>query len=269
MPELPEVETIKRQLELEVKGLTIVASGSHSSHKFLPAIETVGAEIVGLKRRGKYLLLELRDGRDLIIHLGMTGQLQISSLVNIAEATDSYTRAWWTLDDGRHLIFRDVRRFGRLFVVSRGDHAKIPTLRDMGPEPFDLNFDGENFWGLMKGRSQKIKTQLLSQRPIAGVGNIYADEALFLARVDPATRSISRNRAVDLLESIRYVLKGAIERGGTTFRDYRNLEGIGSNQKFLVCYGRYGQPCDNCGSVLLRKIVDARSTTWCSRCQTR
>ena len=244
MPELPEVETIKRQLELEVKGLTIVASGSHSSLKFLPAIETVGAEIAGLKRRGKYLLLELRDGRDLIVHLGMTGQLQISSLVNIAEATDSYTRAWWTLDDGRHLIFRDVRRFGRLFVVSRGDHAKIPTLRE-------------------------IKTQLLSQRPIAGVGNIYADEALFLARVDPATRSISRNRAVDLLESIRYVLKGAIERGGTTFRDYRNLEGIGSNQKFLVCYGRYGQPCDNCGSVLLRKIVDARSTTWCSRCQTR
>ena len=117
MPELPEVETIKRQLEIEVKGLTIVASGSHSSIKFVPAVETVGAKIAGLKRRGKYLLLELRDGRDLIIHLGMTGQLQISSLVDIAEATDAYTRAWWALDDGRHLIFRDVRRFGRVFVV--------------------------------------------------------------------------------------------------------------------------------------------------------
>ncbi|MDG1197051.1 MAG: bifunctional DNA-formamidopyrimidine glycosylase/DNA-(apurinic or apyrimidinic site) lyase [Actinomycetota bacterium] len=269
MPELPEVETIRRQLDLEVKGLAVVASGSHPSAKFLPAIEVVGAEIAALKRSGKYLLLELRDGRDLIVHLGMTGQLQISSLDNIAKATDGYTRAWWTLDDGRHLMFRDVRRFGRLFVVPRGDHSKIPTLRHMGPEPFDLNFDGVKFWGLMKGRSQKIKTQLLSQRPIAGVGNIYADEALFLAGVDPATRSISLSRAVELLESIRSVLKGAIERGGTTFRDYKNLEGAGSNQKFLLCYGRHGEPCRNCGAIMLRKIVDARSTTWCSHCQKR
>ena len=269
MPELPEVETIKRQLELEIKGLAVVASGSHLSAKFRPAIEVVGAEIAAVKRRGKYLLLELRDGRDLIVHLGMTGQLHISSLDNVARATDGYTRAWWTLADGRHLIFRDVRRFGRLLVVSRGDHSKIPTLRHMGPEPFDLDFDGGKFWGLMKGRSQKIKTQLLSQRPIAGVGNIYADEALFLAGIDPATRSISRNRATELLESIRYVLKGAIERGGTTFRDYRNLKGAGLNQKFLVCYGRYGEPCDSCGAVLLRKVIDGRSTTWCSHCQKR
>ncbi len=266
MPELPEVETIRRQLEPRLVDRRILEAGSHESTKFTPAREATGARVEAVGRRGKYLMIRLNDGRDLVVHLGMTGQLRSGG--DEDELADPYLRAWWDLDDGTRLLFRDVRRFGRIHVVRRGHHDGIPTLRGMGPEPFDETFDGAQLWERMRGRKQRLKTQLLSQRPVAGVGNIYADEALFGAGINPALRRISVERATRLLEEIRRVLALGLQRGGTTLRDYRSLEGQGSNQFHLVCYGRAGEECVRCGGELRGRVIDARSTTWCPNCQT-
>jgi formamidopyrimidine-DNA glycosylase len=265
VPELPEVETIRRQLDPLVVGRVVTEAWSHESGKFTAAREVTGATVAGTSRRGKYLMIELVDGRDLVVHLGMTGQLLVDGVEQ--DNDDPYVRAWWSFDDGSRLSFRDVRRFGRLAVIERGRHESIPTLAAMGPEPFDEQFDAAAFWGRLRASNQRIKTQLLSQRPVAGVGNIYADEALFLAGINPGVRRVSRARAAGLLEAVRQVLTEGLARGGTTLRDYRNLEGAGTNQLHLRCYGRAGQSCVTCGSELRGRVIDARSTTWCPRCQ--
>ena len=269
MPELPEVETIRRQLRTEIVSQTVLRAGSHQSQKFLPARKTRGRRFIGLSRRGKYLIGEFDNETELIIHLGMTGQLLIDKNEKFSKNLVQYCRAWWSLANGKTVVFRDVRRFGRIAVVEKGDYSQIPTLRDMGPEPFSDGLTGNDVWLRTKGRKSRIKTQLLSQRLIAGVGNIYADEALFLARINPALRSISRGQGERLLEAVRTVFSEAIERGGTTLRDYRNLEGEGRNQHHLKCYGRSGESCVVCGSTLRLRVIDARSTTWCPQCQAR
>ena len=267
MPELPEVETIRLQLHPRIVGRSVTEAWSHISAKFTPALAATGARFGGTSRRGKYLLIELDDGRDLVVHLGMTGQLSIVAQNADVDEENDYIRAWWSLDDGTRLLFRDVRRFGRLAVLPRGDHDSIPTLRAMGPEPFDESFDGVAFWHRLRSSNQRLKTQLLSQRPVAGVGNIYADEALFLAGINPVVRRVSAERADRLLAAIREVLADGLTRGGTTLRDYRSLEGAGSNQFHLRCYGRAGLPCVTCGLKLRGRVIDARSTTWCPSCQ--
>ena len=269
MPELPEVETIRRQLRSEIINQTVVRAGSHESQKFLPAREIKGRRFTELSRRGKYLIAECDDQPELSVHLGMTGLLLINGGEPSAPILDQYQRAWWSLDNGKTVVFRDVRRFGRIAVVNKGDYSQIPTLRDMGPEPFSPELTGDEVWRRTRGRRRRIKTQLLSQRLVAGVGNIYADEALFLARINPSLRSISRPQAQRLLDALRTILSEAIERGGTTIRDYRNLEGEGSNQHHLKCYGRAGQICLVCASTLRSRVIDARTTTWCPQCQSR
>tara|TARA_A100001037_G_scaffold95139_1_gene86590 strand:+ start:750 stop:1559 length:810 start_codon:yes stop_codon:yes gene_type:complete len=269
VPELPEVETIRRQLGPKILNRTVISAGSHESAKFLPARKTKGKRFLTLRRRGKYLLAELDDQSELVVHLGMTGQLKIVETENQRSFGSNYERAWWVLDNNNTIIFKDVRRFGRIALVKKGDYSQIPTLRDMGPEPFSPDLTSEDLWRRTKGRKQRIKTQLLSQRVIAGVGNIYADEALFYAGINPSVRSITRAQAERLLQSLQMVFSQAIEKGGTTLRDYRNLDGAGSNQDYLHCYGRSGLPCHKCGSVLRSRIIDARSTTWCPVCQKR
>ena len=269
MPELPEVETIRRQLRSEIINQTVVRTGSHESPKFLAAREIKGRRFTELSRRGKYLIAECDEQTELIVHLGMTGQLLVDHGEKDSTIHDQYQRAWWSLDNGKTVVFRDVRRFGRIAVVDKGDYSQIPTLRDMGPEPFSAELTGDEVWRRTRASRRRIKTQLLSQRLIAGVGNIYADEALFLARINPSLRSISRPQAQRLLGALRAVLSEAIERGGTTLRDYRNLEGEGSNQHHLKCYGRAGQLCLVCASTLRSRVIDARTTTWCPQCQAR
>ena len=269
MPELPEVETIRRQLRSEIIDQTVVEVGSHESEKFMPARKIKGRRFTELTRRGKYLIAECDGRAELIVHLGMTGQLLVHHGKQDSTMLDQYWRAWWSLDNGKTVVFRDVRRLGRVAVVDKGDYSQTPTLRDMGPEPFSDELTGDEVWRRTRGRRRRIKTQLLSQRLIAGVGNIYADETLFLARINPSLRSISRPQAQRLLEALRTVLSEAIERGGTTLRDYRNLEGEGSNQHHLKCYGRGGQLCFVCSSTLRSRIIDARTTTWCPQCQAR
>jgi len=266
MPELPEVETIRVQLEPMLRNRTILESDSHPSGKFTPAVEATGAGIETVGRRGKYLILGLDDDRELVIHLGMTGVLSVPTEPGISD----YIRARWRLDNGRWLVFEDVRRFGRIRVVPAGDYSTIATLRSLGPEPFDDAFTAEHLHRTLNASSRRLKTQLLSQRPVAGLGNIYADEALWLARVRPTARSITKPAAARLRDACVDVLAAAIGNGGTTLRDYRNAEGgTGSNQYHLRCYGRSGEPCERCATPLRSMTVDARTTTWCPSCQQR
>lgn len=267
VPELPEVETVRGQLEPLVVGRSIVDAGSHWSDKFTPAVEAVGGRVTEVRRRGKYLLVGLDEGDELVIHLGMTGRLAVSGAF---DRDHPHLRAWWELDDGSTLTFHDTRRFGRIRVVPAGDYSGIETLAALGPEPFDDEFDGEALWRAIRSSRRHVKTQLLSQRPVAGVGNIYADEALWLAEINPAVRSLSRARSDRLVESIREALGSGIRHGGTTLRDYVTVDGDpGDNQRHLHCYGRAGEPCERCGTELRSRQLDARTTTWCPVCQRR
>ncbi len=284
MPELPEVETIRRQLDPRLRGRLVLEADSHPSAKFTPAVEAVGATLLAARRRGKFLLVPTDDDRELVIHLGMTGALDFQP----AAGPDPYLRAWWRLGPpdpalgGSHaggdglaaaeetLRFVDVRRFGRIRIVAAGDYRSIPTLAAAGPEPFDDDLDGRAFWDRLRTSRRRIKTQLLSQRPIAGVGNIYADEALWLAGINPRATRLGLERSTVLLDAIREVLAQGIDNGGTTLRDYRNVDGgAGDNQRTLAAYGRAGEPCHRCGSTLRSATVDARTTTWCPQCQRR
>ncbi len=264
MPELPEVETVRRQLEPLVLGRRVTGAWGHASPKFASAPLAVGPAIDALERRGKYLLFELDDGRELVVHLGMTGRLHLRT------GPDPYVRAWWALDDGRVLELRDVRRFGRVGVVAAGDYSSLPTLSAQGPEPWDAALDDDGLWRNLRRSTARLKTQLLSQRPVAGVGNIYADEALWRARLHPARRTVTRPAAARLLTELRTVLEQGIANGGTTLRDYRDAAGArGRNQLQLACYGRAGEPCERCGTTLRRSVVDGRGTTSCPACQRR
>lgn len=280
MPELPEVETIRRQLAPQLEGRRLVGGGSHPSPKFAAAPAAIGATVTAVGRRGKYLLLALDDGHELIVHLGMTGSLRViedtpdhahdhrAEPVADPVTIDAYVRAHWELDDGRTLVFRDVRRFGRIAVVPSGDHRSLPTLAELGPEPFDEAFDGVALWEGLRGSRRHLKTQILSQRPVAGVGNIYADEAFWLAGVNPADRTISRPRAAALANAIRTALAAGLDHGGTTLRDYVDAAGErGENQHHLHAYGRWDEPCERCGDLLRRRVLDGRTTSWCPTCQ--
>ncbi len=277
MPELPEVETVRRQLAPLLLGRRVVEAGSHPSAKFTPATAVTGARIVSDGRRAKFLIFGTDDDRELVIHLGMTGQLTLldggtvdGGTADADDSDDRHLRAWWRLDDGRTLQFVDVRRFGRIRVVPTGEYSSIPALHTAGPEPFDPTLDGKRFWADLAKSRRKLKTKLLSQRPIAGVGNIYADEALWLAAINPRATRLSQHRAGLLLEAIREVLEKGIDNGGTTLRDYRDAEGrSGGNQHSLSAYGRAGLPCPRCGTILISAPIDARTSTWCPMCQRR
>lgn len=269
MPELPEVETVRRQLEVRLRGRRIVEAWSHPSPKFTPAVEIVGEPLGAMGRRGKFIIVPVgKDrSRELIVHLGMTGRLTIT---DNPSPGNPHLRAWWALDDGSTLEFADIRRFGRIRVVHTGDYRSIPTLATAGPEPFDPSFDGETFWKLLSQSRRTLKTRLLSQRPIAGVGNIYADEALWLAKINPKVRRLSRSRSGILLDAIRTVLQQGLSNGGTTLRDYRDVSGnSGENQHQLMAYGRSSFPCFRCGATLKSEQIDGRTTTWCPTCQKR
>ena len=276
----------------------VVDAWAFDSTKFTPALDAVGGRINDLRRRGKYLIAGLTPPTDstapleLVVHLGMTGRLAVTPVDPDSSGddwrqpdVDPYLRAGWLLrrtdvgssrDDRSQLrslsflSYSDVRRFGRIAVVGAGEYGELPTLATLGPEPFDDTFTPEGLRSALNGSSRAVKTQLLSQRVVAGVGNIYADEALWHAQVHPAAKRITRRQAVELRDSIRAVLWSGITHGGTTLRDYRDASGSeGSNQHQLVCYGRVGKPCHRCGSPLRRIVVDARSSTFCGRCQRR
>jgi formamidopyrimidine-DNA glycosylase len=265
MPELPEVESVRRQLEPELVGHRVddVWFDRHPNvfRQFTNVDLLRGRTIAGLGRRGKFMIAGLDHELELIMHLGMTGAFRF-------HYSDPYVRARIWLDDGRDLSFRDPRRFGRLAVVPAGDYGGIPTLRTLGPEPLSDDFDPDRFASAIARTKAPIKPYLLSQRPVAGVGNIYADEALWRARIHPRSRRVGRLRALELHQAIRSVLTEAIEREGTTFRDYQMVNGeAGRNAPSLVAYGRAGSPCPRCGTPLRKIVLGGRGTTYCPHCQ--
>jgi formamidopyrimidine-DNA glycosylase len=261
MPELPEVESVRRQLAPELTGRVVLSVVHEPQRRFLALDRLPGARIVAVTRRGKFLVCPLDGGRELVLHLGMTGSLHFGE-------PDGYARARLLLDDDRQLVFRDPRRFGRVATVDAGDYSAIPTLATLGPEPFSEAFDPATFARALARTRAPVKAFLLSQRPVAGVGNIYADEALWRARIHPASRRVGASRAHRLPGTIRAVLAEAIAREGTTFSDYRLVNGdSGRNLPHLDVYGRAGRACPRCGRPLRRLLVGGRGTTYCAGCQ--
>lgn len=278
MPELPEVESVRRQLEPELAGRRVrtVWWDPHPAQRFSDVALVEGQRIAAVTRRGKFLLCPLEDGPvpdlELVLHLGMTGSFRFApadpTRSEAEDATD-HVRARFTLDDGRELRFRDPRRFGRVSVVPAGDYAgRVPTLVTLGPEPLSDAFDPDRFARDLARTSASVKAALLGQRLVAGVGNIYADEALWRARIHPASRRVGRARALALHTALRDVLAESIEREGTTFRDYQMVNGAsGRNADFLDAYGQGGLPCRRCGTPMRTSVVAQRGTTHCPSCQ--
>jgi len=268
MPELPEVESVRRQLAPRLVGRRIMAVQATPQARFSDLDRAVGGRVERLDRRGKYLIAGLDQNRELVMHLGMTGSFRFRA--DGGWAPDAYVRATFQLDNQAVLDFRDVRRFGRLCVVDAGDYAGIATLAALGPEPLSGDFDPDRFHADLAGTQMAVKPFLLTQRPVAGVGNIYADEALWRARINPRARRVGRDRAHALWAAIRAVLAEAIEREGTTFRDYQMVNGeSGRYADFLVAYGQAGRPCPRCGVALAKTILAGRGTTYCPSCQRR
>ena len=268
MPELPEVESVLRQLRPRLRGRRIVRVTATPQARFDRLDDAAGHRIGDLRRRGKYLLATLEappDPRELVLHLGMTGALRLRG--DDGWEPDAYVRATFELDEGV-LDFRDVRRFGRLSVVTEGDYRGIGTLETLGPEPLSSGFTPEAFHEALARSRQPIKVQLLGQRVVAGVGNIYADEALWLSRIDPRARRLGVERSHRLWASLRHVLAEAVEREGTTFRDYQMVNGqSGRNAEYLSAYGQHGTPCRRCRTTLRRIVVGGRGSTYCPGCQ--
>jgi formamidopyrimidine-DNA glycosylase len=261
MPELPEVESVRRQLAPELAERMVVSVAYEPQRRFIGLDRLKRATIVAVGRRGKFLVCPLDEDRELILHLGMTGSLHL-------DEPDDYARAQFGLDDGRTLVFRDPRRFGRVAVVDAGDYTAIPTLQTLGPEPLTDAFRAEEFARALARTRAPVKSVLLNQRTVAGVGNIYADEALWRARIHPMSRRVGRERADKLHAAIRDVLAEAVEREGTTFRDYRLVNGeSGRNLPNLDVYGRSGDPCRRCATALRRTVVAGRGTAYCPTCQ--
>lgn len=261
MPELPEVESVRRQLAPELAGRWVTAVEHEPQRRFLDLDRLPGHTIEIVGRRGKYLLCALDRDAELIIHLGMTGSLRFDDV-------DGHTRARMLLDDGRVLAFRDPRRFGRIAVVDAGDHSAIPTLARLGPEPLSRDFTVDGFVRALATSRAPVKALLLAQRAVAGVGNIYADEALWRARIHPASRRVGPERAGRLHGAVRAVLSEAVQREGTTFRDFQMVNGeSGRNAPHLDAYGKAGRPCRRCGTILRRTLISGRGTSYCPGCQ--
>jgi formamidopyrimidine-DNA glycosylase len=266
VPELPEVESVRRQLAPRLVSRRIVAVQALPQARFFDLERAVGGRVEQLNRRGKYLIAGLDNDVDLVMHLGMTGSFRFRGCDGWTP--DVYVRATFELNGGAVLDFRDIRRFGRLCVVDTGDYAGIATLAALGPEPLSDDFDPDRFYADLAATRMAVKPFLLTQRPVAGVGNIYADEALWRAQINPRARRIGRSRAHLLWAAIRAVLTEAIEREGTTFRDYQMVNGAsGRYADFLAVYGQAGKPCPRCKVAFIKTVLAGRGTTYCPSCQ--
>jgi len=273
MPELPEVETIVRELRPRVVGRTLrdvalshddVLRGT-TRRRLVRGLE--GAVVRGLGRRAKHAVFDLGDRR-LVVQPGMTGSLTVHERP-LTKEERRYAVLSARLDDGRRLVYRDVRRLGTLLLLDdRGWRAYDSAI---GPEPLDPGFTADQLLAILRRSRQAVKKVLMDQRHLAGVGNIYANEALFAAGIDPsrAANRIRPEEAKRLHEELRRILEAAIVSNGTTFRDYRTATGERGNfQLELFVYGREGERCKVCGTRLTgTHLIDGRITVFCHRCQ--
>jgi formamidopyrimidine-DNA glycosylase len=269
MPELPEVETIARDLRHHLVGRRIVAVDVRWPRTVaVPASEAlapllVGQQITGTARRGKYLLFSLGNGDTLLVHLRMTGQLHV---VDGDHVPDQHTHLVLDLDNGRRLIFHDTRKFGRVYLV-----AQAATVVDrLGPEPLDPDFTPQELNRRLTQRKAPVKSLLLDQRVIAGIGNIYADEVLFAAAIDPRRpgTSLQPNEVARIHTVLRQVLAQAIFDHGSSLTNYQRPGGArGQNQERHRVFRRTGQPCLTCGTPIVRIVLGQRATHFCPQCQ--
>ena len=269
MPELPEVETTRAGLAPHLEGRRVTAVALRRPDLRWPIPPEVpallpGQRIEAVRRRAKYLLLDTAAGSALL-HLGMSGSLRVLSGRTPPTLHDHVDVA---LEGGRVLRFNDPRRFGCLLWQPTG--TTHPLLRGLGPEPLSDAFHGDYLFARSRGRSAPVKTFLMDQRIVVGVGNIYAAEALFAAGISPlrAAGRVSRERYRALAEAVQRILTHAIARGGTTLRDFIAPDGApGYFERELAAYGRGGEPCPNCGRPLREAPIGQRTTVWCPRCQ--
>ena len=280
MPELPEVEVVRRGLQQHVVGRTITAVRVHHSravrrHEAGPADLTarlLGARVAGTGRRGKYLWLTLDDGHEaLVVHLGMSGQMLLGSIGN----TD-HLRIAALLDDGIALNFLDQRTFGGWMLADMVsvDGSQVPApVAHLARDPLDPRFDRDGVVTVLRRKHSEIKRQLLDQTVVSGIGNIYADEALWRARVHGGRRAsaLARGQLAELLDAAAQVMTEALAQGGTSFDAlYVNVNGeSGYFERSLDAYGREGEPCRRCGAVMRREKFMNRSSYYCPKCQPR
>jgi formamidopyrimidine-DNA glycosylase len=276
MPELPEVEHVVRGLRRAVLGQRILAvdvklprllSGV-SSATFKRKLR--GARIDAVNRRGKYILVELDSLDVLLVHLRMTGKFLC---VGSEQALPPYPHVVFYLDDDRRLVFCDMRQFGRMRLLAAKKLSTLPQIEALAPEPFTDDFSFDYFWQTLSKSRRSLKQLLLDQTRILGLGNIYASEALFLARISPmkAADRLSKARALKLHRAIREILQEAIDAGSTLRIDLTDGEGsyFGTTERFWRVYERAGEPCVNCGTKIKRVVQGGRSTYYCPKCQRR
>jgi len=271
MPELPEVETTRRGIEPHVERrriVELVVREPRLRWRVPPSVARAvcNASIVGVRRRAKYLLIDLDRGSSLILHLGMSGSLRVLPTDTPRLKHDHFDL---TLDSGHTLRFNDPRRFGSLHFVE-GNALDHPLLASLGPEPLEKAFDADYLWRASRERKVAVKSFLMNAHIVVGVGNIYASEILFRAGVRPGrqTRHLKRKEIECIVEAIKAVLTQAVKVGGTTLRDYVGADGSpGYFRQKLFVYERAGEPCRRCGDLVRHRIQAQRSTYWCHTCQ--
>ena len=270
MPELPEVETIKRALEMRLVGRRFAQTIQRRADLRWPLPPDLPAllrdrRIEGVARRAKYLQLFLDDGQVILLHMGMSGRLVFDG-----DPLGLHEHLTFSFDDGTILRFVDPRRFGSLDLTTAGGLADHKLLAGLGMEPLSNAFSGAALADALHGRTVAIKLALMDQRLVVGVGNIYASEALFRTRLHPATAAglVSTERLADLVSNVRAVLIEAIDAGGSSLRDYVQSNGeLGNFQRAFKVYDRAGEPCVVCAAPILRAIHGGRATFFCAHCQ--
>lgn len=279
MPELPEVEVVRRGLAAHVVDKTVTAVRVHHPravrrHEAGPADLTgrlLGTRIVGTGRRGKYMWLTLDDGSALVVHLGMSGQMLLGALRD-----DRHLRIAALLDDGTALSFVDQRTFGGWLLTDMvtvdGSDVPLPVAH-LARDPLDPLFDRDGVVNVLRRKHSEIKRQLLDQTVVSGIGNIYADEALWRARVNGArlASALTRRQLAEVLDAAAEVMAEALDQGGTSFDSlYVNVNGeSGYFERSLDAYGREGEPCRRCGALMRREKFMNRSSFYCPKCQPR
>lgn len=282
MPELPEVETVRRGLAPVMEGATIARADVNRPDLRWPfpanmAARLAGQKVLGLRRRSKYILADLASGETLLIHLGMSGRMLISGdplgkFVHNHPAPEKHDHVVFHMGNGARITFNDPRRFGAMDLMDTAIAETHPLLAKLGPEPLGNTFDETYLTEALKGRNTPIKSALLDQRIVAGLGNIYVCEALFRAGISPKRRAgnISAARAASLVLIIREVLGDAILAGGSSLRDFRRADGeLGYFQHNFDVYDREGAPCRtaDCTGHITRIVQSGRSSFYCPLCQ--
>ena len=282
MPELPEVETVMRGLVPVMQGQVIAQAHVNRPDLRWPfppqmAQRLTGQTVLELRRRSKYILMDLSGGETLLVHLGMSGRMLISGdplgrFVHTHPAPAKHDHVVFDMANTARVTFNDPRRFGAMDLMSTAQGEDHPLLKQIGPEPFGNEFNETYLCAMLTGRKMPIKTALLDQKIIAGLGNIYVCEALFRAGISPLCRAadLSQVRVAALVPVIRQVLHEAIEAGGSSLRDFRQADGeLGYFQHNFAVYGREGEVCssDGCAGLISRVVQSGRSSFYCDQCQ--